>query len=198
MERSISELLLTVLAQRKGIDVWHGHRADIENTVLSAKGDVIPIKNVATGTMKDTKSPLLVDGTGRFRQIGSKFSRVKRFDGWNTDAFWAYFECHDEAGLSNVRILIRLPRSYTYYIPYIFALQVFRYYEAPHTNHICFPEGWIWVIRLPSWQGSPIPNLMDMLHYLLDHAAAGTPNDEMPSVSYPPRLEGYSDLFIAL
>ena len=157
----MSELLLTLIAQRNGIDVWHGHQADIKNTVLSTEGDVIPIKNVGAGTKLETKSPLVVDGTGRFRQIGSKFSRVKRFDGWNTDAFWAYFECHNEAAIPDV----------------------LRYYEASHTNHLCFPEGWIWVIRLPSWQGSPIPNLMDMIHYLLDHAEAGTPNDELPSVS---------------
>lgn len=101
-----------MLAQRNGIDVWHGHQADIQNTVLSDKGDVIPIKNVAAGTVKETKSPLVVDGTGRFRQIGSKFSRVKRFDGWNTDAFWAYFECHNEAGIPDVRISPLLPEAY--------------------------------------------------------------------------------------
>ena len=72
--------------------------------------------------------------------------------------------------------------------------QVFRYYEAPHTNHICFPEGWVWVIRLPSWQGSPIPNLLDMIHYLLDHAEAATANDEMPSVSYPTCLKSQRSL----
>jgi hypothetical protein len=159
VERPISELLLTLFAQRHGIDIWHGHQADVQKTVLSAEGDVIPIKNVAAGTSLETKSPLLCDGTGRFRQIGSKFSRVKRFDGWNVDAFWGYFECHNEPALADI----------------------FRFYEAPHTNHLCFPEGWVWVIRLPSWQGSPIPNLMDMIHYILDHAEAGTPNDELPS-----------------
>jgi hypothetical protein len=156
-----------LFAQRHGINVWHGHQVDIQNAVLSGEGDVIPIKNVGTGTKLEMKSPLVVDGTGRFRQISSKFSRVKRFDGWNTDAFWGYFECSNEDALSDV----------------------FRFYEACHTNHICFPEGWIWVIRLPSWRGSPIPNLMDMLHYLLDHAEAGTPNDEVPSVSFPARLK---------
>lgn len=42
----------------------------------------------------------------------------------------------------------------------------------------------MYLIRMLSWHDSPIQNLMDMIHYLLDHAAAGTPNDEMPSVSY--------------
>lgn len=160
VERPMSELMLTVFAQRHGIDVWHGHQADIQSTVLSEDGDSIPIKNVQSGERIETKASLVVDGTGRFRQLSSKFSRVKRFEGWNTDSFWAYFDIVDEAGIPNV----------------------LRYYEGSHTNHLCFPEGWIWVIRLPSWQGSPIPNQMDMLHYLLDHAEAGTPNDEMPSM----------------
>ena len=187
VERPISELLLTLFAQRHGIDIWHGHQADAQKTVLSAEGDVIPIKNVAAGTSVETKSSLVVDGTGRFRQIGSKYSRVKRFDGWNTDAFWAYFTCHNEPGLSEVCILFLLSEPSAYCI---FRCQVFRFFESPHTNHLCFPEGWAWVIRLPSWQGSPIPNLMDMIHYLLDHAEAGTPNDELPSVSYAISLEG--------
>jgi hypothetical protein len=111
VERPISELLFTLFAQRHGIDVWHGHQADIQKTVLSAEGDVIPIKNVAAGTLVETKSSLVVDGTGRFRQIGSKYSRVKRFDGWNTDAFWAYFECKDEKRLPDVCILFLLQEA---------------------------------------------------------------------------------------
>lgn len=98
----MSELLLTVFAQRHGIDVWHGHQADIQSTVLSEEGDTIPVKNVQSGEKVTTKSPLVVDGTGRFRQLASKFSRVKRFEGWNTDAFWAYFDIIDEAGLPDV------------------------------------------------------------------------------------------------
>lgn len=85
----MSELVLTVFAQRNGIDVWHGHGADVQNTVLSADGDVIPIKNVDQKTQFITKSPLLVDATGRFRQYASKGGRIKRMDGFNQDAFWA-------------------------------------------------------------------------------------------------------------
>lgn len=85
----MSELVLTVFAQRQGIDVWHGHGADVQNTVLSADGDVIPIINKDTKTQFITKSPLLVDATGRFRQFASKAGRVKRFEGFNQDAFWA-------------------------------------------------------------------------------------------------------------
>lgn len=85
----MSELLLTVFAQRKGIDVWHGHGADVQNTVLSAEGDVIPLINKDTKQQVVNKASLLVDATGRFRQFASKAARVKRFDDVNQDAFWA-------------------------------------------------------------------------------------------------------------
>lgn len=57
----------------------------------------------------------------------------------------------------------------------------FRYYEGTHTNHLCFPEGWVWVIRLPSWRGSATAHLMDMVTYLLDCAEAGIRGDQIPS-----------------
>lgn len=104
VERPMSELFLTLVAQRYGIDVWHGHQADLQETVLSSNGSTVSLKEVGTGKKLTTKSSLVVDGTGRFRQVSSKYSRVKRFDGWNTDAFWAYFLCRDEAPLAQVRI----------------------------------------------------------------------------------------------
>ncbi|GLB44800.1 putative tryptophan halogenase [Lyophyllum shimeji] len=160
LQRSMSELVFTVFAQRLGVNVWHGHGADVQNTVLSQEGNSIPIiRSVDKTQQVVTKSRLVVDGTGRFRQYASKAARVKRFEGWNTDAFFGYFECNDEPGISKL-----LP-----------------HFEGGNTNHIVFPEGWMYLIRMLSWHGSPMPNLMDMIHYLLDHAAAGTPNDEIPS-----------------
>ncbi|KAF9503978.1 hypothetical protein BS47DRAFT_1374437 [Hydnum rufescens UP504] len=158
VERSISELLLTLFAQRNGVNVWHGHQADVQKT------DVIPIKNVSNKSEVVTRSPLLVDGTGRFRQYSSKVSRVKRFEGFNTDAFWGYWQCEDE--------------------------------DASHTNHMCFPEGWVWMIRLLSWEGTPLPNLMDMINYLLDHAQANSPNDEIPSTNELAQMFGCSPKWV--
>ena len=40
----------------------------------------------------------------------------------------------------------------------------------------------MWVIRLPSWQGSPVANLMDMMNYLIDESEKGTPGDQLPSM----------------
>lgn len=162
MERPISELLLTLLAQRNGVNVYHGRQVDFNATKIQAgvhKNNTVEIVKSKFGDKPATTigSSLLVDATGRFRQLASKNARVHRFEGWNYDAFWAYFTCPKDES--------KIP---------------FRFWEGPHTNHLCIPEGWAWFIRLPSWEGSPIPNLMDMISYLLDCAEAGIPNDQIP------------------
>jgi hypothetical protein len=171
VERPISELLLTLFAQRHGIDIWHGHQADAQKTVLSAEGDVIPIKNVAAGTSVETKSPLVVDGTGRFRQIGSKYSRVKRFDGWNTDAFWAYFECKDEDRLPDVSIL---PFYYTRRVYIYFA----NFYSAGY-NITGFP-----LLRGSTYQSHLLPRRLDLGHSTFELAGISPPqldrHDSLP------------------
>lgn len=118
IERKVSELLLTVIAQRLGVKVLHGHQVDINNTHLSDSGNVVQIQDLQTSSRAELKSQLLVDATGRFRRFASKQARVKRFEGWNTDACWAYFEEIDDES--------RIPLEY---------------YESCNTNHICLPEG---------------------------------------------------------
>ena len=112
-------------------------------------------------------SSLLVDATGRFRQLASKNAFLYRFKGWNCDAFWACFTCPKDE--SNIPL---------------------RFYEGANTNHLCFPEGWAWIIRLPSWEESPTANLMDMISYLLDCAEAGLPGDHIPSSEELARIFG--------
>lgn len=40
---------------------------------------------------------------------------------------------------------------------------------------------WAWIIRLPSWEGSPLPNLIKMINFLLDLNAQDTHPDNYPS-----------------
>ncbi|KAF5370950.1 hypothetical protein D9757_009882 [Collybiopsis confluens] len=160
LQRSMSELVFTVYAQRLGVNIWHGHAADIKKTTLSGEGNTIPIISQADKTeVIVAKSPLVIDGTGRFRQYASKAGRITRFQHFNTDAFFGYFEAIDEEGIP----------------------QELKGFEGGHTNHICFPEGWMYLIRLISWHESPMENLLDMIHYVFDHAQKGTPHDEIPS-----------------
>ncbi len=162
VERTISELLFTLLAQRNGVNVYHGRQVDFGATKIQGgvkKSKIEIAKGKFDGKPAATiDSSLLVDATGRFRQLASKNAPVHRFEGWNYDAFWGYFTCPKDES--------KIP---------------LRFYEGLHTNHLCFPEGWAWIIRFPSWEGSPTANLMDMISYLLDCAEASVPGDQIPS-----------------
>lgn len=135
MERKISELLLTVFAQRLGVNVLHGTGVDVPCTPISADAVLSRLAKVRGGSGKgrighvkltnglDIKTKLLVDATGRFRRIASKQSNSERFLGFNTEAFWAYFDMvGDEADLP------------------------FDNYESCHTNHICLAEGYVLIL----------------------------------------------------
>ncbi|KAJ5170048.1 uncharacterized protein N7500_002831 [Penicillium coprophilum] len=158
MERRISELLFTLVAQRNGVNVFHGCQVDTRDSTIQGgvQGNKITVKPGRDKPTTRISSSILVDATGRFRQQASRNSSLRRFEGWNYDAFWGYFTAPQDE--SNIRM---------------------RFYKGDDTNHLCFPEGWAWIIRLPSWEGSPIPNLMDMISYLLDCAEAGVPGDEV-------------------
>ena len=120
IERKISELLLTIYAQRPGVTVLHGKEVDVDGTELSGDGHVVRVKDRETEERLDVKAELLIDATGRFHRFVSKTTkeRVERPEGLNTDAFWAYFECvGDESEIP------------------------LRHYESVNTNHICLPEG---------------------------------------------------------
>lgn len=77
----------------------------------------MPVKD-AYANVQTVNSKLVVDATGRFRRFSSKESRIKRFEGWNTNAYWAYFK--ENADESTIDL---------------------RHYETSNTNHICLPEG---------------------------------------------------------
>lgn len=124
IERKISELLLTLIAQRHGINVFHGHEVKVEETHLPKNTEDPFQVNVTNGrTNYSINSSLLVDATGRFRRISSKASRKEKLPGFNTEAYWAYFDFNGSDSD------VQLP-----------------HYETCNTNHICIPEGSVHVL----------------------------------------------------
>ncbi|KAL5323898.1 hypothetical protein ACEPPN_008440 [Leptodophora sp. 'Broadleaf-Isolate-01'] len=160
IERKISELMLTLFAQRLGITVLHGKEVVVDEDTVRGTEEETTVKVLSKENKKEEsiEARLLVDASGRFHRFVSKSkSRVERPE-FNTHAFWAYWECNvNEKDIP------------------------LRDYESVNTNHICIPEGWAWVIRLPTWEGSPLPNLINMINHLLDLNAANTPADAYPS-----------------
>ncbi|KAE9392988.1 hypothetical protein BT96DRAFT_924348 [Gymnopus androsaceus JB14] len=144
LHRSMSELVFTVFAQRLGVNVWHGYAADIQRTILSGEGDTVPIIRQSDKIEAIVaKSPLVVDGTGRFRRYASKAGRIKRFENFNTDAFFGYFEAINEDAIQ----------------------EELEGFEGGHTSHICFPRDGC--ISSVSFLGTTprMENLLDMIHY---------------------------------
>ncbi|KAG4437834.1 hypothetical protein IFR05_006680 [Cadophora sp. M221] len=160
IERKISELMLTLFAQRLGVTVLHGKEAVVDEDTLSVTDGrtIVKVLNKGGKEEESIEARRLVDASVRFHRFVSKSkSRIKRPE-FNTHAFWAYWECNvDEKDIP------------------------LRDYESVNTNHICIPEGWAWVIRLPTWEGSLLLNLINMINHLLDLNATGTPADAYPS-----------------
>ncbi|KAK0100749.1 hypothetical protein ONS95_007199 [Cadophora gregata] len=175
IERKVSELMLTLFAQRLGITVLHGKQVVVDGeTVVGVSPGSSPVSSPSLGNKEDMEdcvnvkfldvetkkqesinARLIIDATGRFHRFASKAKhRIERPEGFNTHAFWAYWECNvDEEDIP------------------------LRDYESVNTNHICIPEGWAWVIRLPTWEGTPLTNLTAMINHLLDLNASLTPGD---------------------
>ncbi|XMA13517.1 hypothetical protein WAI453_006308 [Rhynchosporium graminicola] len=163
VERKISELMLTLYAQRLGVTVIHGAEVLLDESLVGEEDEETSVKVLSTESKKETSvdAKLLIDASGRFHRFVSKSKqRIERPEGFNTHAFWAYWECDvDEKDIP------------------------LRDYESVNTNHICIPEGWAWVIKLPTWEGTPLPNLVAMINHLLDLNFVNTPADSYPSTN---------------
>ena len=160
VERKMLELLLCRVAQRNGIQVLFDCRVDIKKSPDDAAAKNIPV--FFGGKQMNVDAKFLCDASGEASAVASKFQPMARDSNtWNTHAYWAYFKEEDSAATD-----INLP-----------------HWDRFATRHICFPEGWIWFIRLLSWEGNQIENLVKMIDYLLDQHQAGVPEDQLPSVA---------------
>lgn len=124
IERKVSELMLTLFAQRLGISVLHGKEVVVDedivrSTVEGVGGMTVKVVDGASKGQESIQARLLVDASGRFHRFVSKAKhRIERPEGFNTHAFWAYWNCNvDESEIP------------------------LRDYESVNTNHICIPEG---------------------------------------------------------
>ncbi|ELR09447.1 hypothetical protein VC83_01902 [Pseudogymnoascus destructans] len=184
LDRRMSELFLTMWAQKIGINVYHGVGTDFkvmpeDAFAISTNGakDGAAAPNQDSGTAMNyfmaprvslddashslgtsVKAKLVCDATGFSRRLTSKFGNRETFGGWNCDAYWAYFQ---ETGVK--------------------AEDRLAHWNYPATKHICFPEGWGWFIKLISWEKSPLSNLMDLISYVIDNAKRNVAACDIPS-----------------
>jgi hypothetical protein len=122
IERKVSELMLTLFAQRLGISVLHGKEVMVDDTATlpGSMGMTVQVKDCATKCETTVQARLVIDASGRFHRFPSKRARIERLEGFNTHAFWAYWEVSEDE--ENIEL---------------------RDYESVNTNHLCVPEGYV-------------------------------------------------------
>ncbi|KAJ3813166.1 hypothetical protein F5876DRAFT_35768 [Lentinula aff. lateritia] len=165
LDRRMSELFFTMWAQRIGINVYHGVEVDFDPSVnvfqKSAhqfKTPQVKLKNFPKPGVTDVDARIVCDASGFSRKLTSKFGNKELLDGWNCDAYWAYFK-EKEGGKAENRL---------------------DHWDYPATKHMCFPEGWGWFIKLISWHHAPLANLMDLVAYIINKAKSGVPAHTIP------------------
>lgn len=192
LDRRVSDLFLTLWAQRLGVQVYHGvslldvvtpdhlTKKDVNGMSTSTKNE--KTKSSANSTSSNSDDPfkkfessvtwqsdggvagklttrIVCDASGFGRKVAGDFGPRESFDGWNHNAYWAYFKDKKVPGPIHEGL---------------------HEWNHPTTRHICFPEGWGWFIRLISWEHAALPNLMDMLLHVIELGVKHTPADEIP------------------
>lgn len=182
LDQRMSGLFLTIWAQKLGVNVYHSVGTDFKvmpedafATSTNGDKDGVAAPNQESGTavnyfmaprvfLDDAShslgtsviAKLVIDAFSR--RLTSKFGKRETFEGWNCDAYWAYFQETD------VKAEDRLD-----------------HWNYPATKHICFPEGWGWFIKLISWEKSPLSNLVDLISCVIDNAKRNVAACDIPS-----------------
>ena len=147
VERRVMDQLLIDNGKRKGVSIIQGATVDIRNSSLQSPRSEVTF-SVGSQQFR-IASTIVVDASGPARVVGRHAQQYaeERVD-FQTSAVWGYFK--------NVRSLDSYDWS-----------KVAQFPRDEYTQHVCFPEGWMWYIPLVSWQDSPDANLQQMLSYVL-------------------------------
>jgi flavin-dependent dehydrogenase/AcrR family transcriptional regulator len=148
VERRVLDSLLIANAQRLGVDVVQGARVQSETLTLSARGSLLSY-DVGPRTYR-VRASLVVDASGPAGVLAHKLGlRTSEGLPFQTSAVWTYF-----AGVRPLASYQGWPRAA-------------QFPRDQYTQHLCFPEGWLWYIPLVSWQGAPTANLSRALDRLM-------------------------------
>jgi flavin-dependent dehydrogenase len=148
VERRVLDSLLIANAQRLGVEVGQGARVLPDTLTLRAAGSVVDYE-VGPRTYR-VRASLVVDATGPTGLLSHKLGlRTSAGLPFQTGAVWSYF--------GGVRPLASYPGW----------SREAQFPRDQYTQHLCFPEGWLWYIPLVSWQGAPTANLSRGIDQLL-------------------------------
>ncbi|KAJ7679739.1 hypothetical protein B0H17DRAFT_1206387 [Mycena rosella] len=133
--------------------LWiYGGELDVSTETCDPPKVLLKDSSNATGTSVNVR--LVCNASGFSHRLMGKFSVWEKFESvWNADTYWTYFH---ETNISNIKDRLLA-------------------WNYPATKHICFPEGWGWIIGLISWQRALLANLMDLVSHVITSAAASIP-----------------------
>ncbi|MFP6620050.1 MAG: tryptophan 7-halogenase [Pirellulaceae bacterium] len=147
VERRVMDQLLIDNGKRQGISVIQGATVDMQQSVLEMGRSIVAFR-IGQRDFRVTAS-LVTDASGPSRVVGRHVQEYAEDKvQFQTSAVWGYFR--------NVRSLD------SYQWP-----KIAQFPRDEYTQHICFPEGWMWYIPIISWQDAPDTNLQQMIHHLL-------------------------------
>ena len=149
VERPVLEELLIANGRRKGIEIVQNAHVEPQKSTFSEKGNFLTYR--IGSDRHQIRAKLVADASGPASVLGGHFSLYgTEGQTFQTGAVWAYFK--------NVRWLDEYKGWKTRA----------QFSRDEYTQHICFPEGWMWYIPILSWQQAPPENLTRLLTYLVE------------------------------
>lgn len=170
-DRRVLFILMQELARRRGIDVITQccshilHRPDKKEwSVIHDDGFchvLLQHRDLEKYRRSHLRAKAVVNASGRngllqgcFRKPFSRHPIIKKHVHFNTNAIWAHFQA-----------------------PLVKKMRLLKRFDEPTTKHICFPEGWMWMIRLVDWGKTSDYTLQGHVSNLLDQLDARQKGD---------------------
>lgn len=156
VERRVLDMALQETARRRGITLFTGARVNLKKSDVDSETKTIVCEDgegaftLTCRMLADASGPASV--LARHKKLYRK--APERNQTFTTNAYFAYFKPKTAVPL--------------------------RFWEDATTRHLCFPEGWMWLAPLTSWEQTPDENLQRMIRHLLDH-------EDGPDACYPTR-----------
>lgn len=165
-DRRVLSMLMLELARRRDIELITGCRSDILQRTDGKDWSVIHNDgfchvllehlDLRKLRMSHLRTKVVVNASGRngilqgcYRKPFSKHPVVKKHVHFNTNAVWAHFQA-----------------------PLVKKMRLLKRFDEPTTKHVCFPEGWMWMIRLVDWTKTSDTKLQNHVSTLLDQLEA--------------------------
>jgi flavin-dependent dehydrogenase len=173
VERRPLDTLVIANARRLGVEVLQGAELLFDRSRIGANDELNKITYQIGKREYHLTAPLVVDASGPAGAVGQRVTNYTDAElPFQTSAIWAYFDGVKRLDKYN------WPRKA-------------QFARDEYTQHICFPEGWLWYIPLITWQDAPTANLDSMLDHVLNNGSEsredlesrfGCPSAEITSV----------------